>query len=242
MKKVRFTLIELLVVIAIISILAALLLPSLNRARNAGKRIACAGNLRQIGVAVMSYTVDNKSQFPTAYDVARVAKGLPAPYTFGPPDYPSGNKWVYFIQPYLGYNEYVANPHEGVFHCPSFPSDSNIACYGMEIYYFYSVASFGKAGLWRRRTSDLKNPSQAGLYGDSQMHDVGIYHPYCISSDGGNGLDDTNRVAVGHSDNIDYSYHNNGMNVLFGDFHLKWVSRNEMMNEGYFQVEWTRRY
>ena len=59
-----FTLIELLVVIAIIAILAGMLLPGLSRAKEAGRRIACLNNQRQLGLSLVMYTDENRGYLP----------------------------------------------------------------------------------------------------------------------------------------------------------------------------------
>ncbi|MDB6125626.1 MAG: prepilin-type N-terminal cleavage/methylation domain [Pedosphaera sp.] len=71
LKCAGFTLVELLVVIAIIAILAGMLLPALSRAKEAGKRIQCVNNMRQLGMSLRMYGDDNDGVFPPRAQVNR---------------------------------------------------------------------------------------------------------------------------------------------------------------------------
>ena len=110
--KRGFTLIELLTVIAIISILAALLFPVFARAKEAGKRTKCIGNLRQVGDAITLYVGDYDGIFPHAVDASdKFDPQIWAQY----PDFqaliPNMPFLTDVLQPYLHSLE--------VFHCPS---------------------------------------------------------------------------------------------------------------------------
>lgn len=63
-RSLGFTLIELLVVIAIIAILASILFPMFARARGKARQISCISNIRQIGMAIEMYVLDNDEQYP----------------------------------------------------------------------------------------------------------------------------------------------------------------------------------
>lgn len=67
MRNKAFTLIELLVVITVISILAALLLPALSKAKDKGRSIACVNNLHGLGIALNSYAGDYDNNIPQPY-------------------------------------------------------------------------------------------------------------------------------------------------------------------------------
>ncbi len=119
----HFTLIELLIVIAIIAILAAMLLPALNNARERGKMIQCASNLNQIGKAELLYANDN-GDFITPLNLgsswdSKVAGGwwvnlLACKYLPVPGWYNSPPGTGPFTE-----EERLADVESGVFRCPS---------------------------------------------------------------------------------------------------------------------------
>ena len=144
-KKSRFTLIELLVVIAIIAILAAMLMPALGAAREAGKRTACLNNLKQIGTALEMYIQDNRDRLPAC----RSYPGNPAAGEENLKGLPET------LEPYM--------ENKNIYECPSdTPSESTsgktlFAAWGSSYQWMSSLDINGKTARDENLVSTVQN-------------------------------------------------------------------------------------
>ncbi len=175
-KNAGFTLIELLVVIAIIAILISLLLPAVQQAREAARRIQCRNNLKQIGLALHNY-LDTYSTFPPAFVSDISTTNTP------------GGEWSIHarIMPYLeesnlyqqadlsrsyedpsGVNDGIAIQRMKAYICPSEVNDrQRVDGSGVAIHYPITYGYNG--GTWRVWTNATRQPGNGAFAPNSRF-------------------------------------------------------------------------
>ena len=200
-SKINFTLIELLVVIAIIAILAAMLLPALNKARDKAHAITCVNNLKQLGISWSMYAGD--------YDGIVVAGSATESWAVTLARYMTRNWSASFHDPGV-VNGTFNTSRVDIFECPS-AKDANVGYEKGERDYLYNkyMKANNGVGPGGARLVFL-NPKETCMLDAKLPSSYEYYNP-----------DNTAQFPYGTDRRID-ARHGKGLNILFVDMHVKW--------------------
>ena len=181
---VNFTLIELLVVIAIIAVLASMLLPALNAARDKAKQISCANQLKSLATASTFYA-DNYNDYYPPLAPGKDSAGL---NIYWPNLYLSAAG----LGPatYAGYQQYMLKSRTGrLFICPSqkfnydtYGANSRYGSYGLNNYLMYRYSQRWGTGSTPLKRAGLKKPTAVPLVVDTFGAPNGVDYGYYVAT------------------------------------------------------------
>ncbi len=221
----KFTLIELLVVIAIIAILASLLLPSLSKAKEKSKGIACQGNLKQIAACAIGYSDDSQGWLPQA-DFSSNYMGY----------------WKYLCAPYAGMKpSSKTDPVLGtkLFRCPSWQWKPDISsAYYQSGYGWNQSLGCLNGSTWNIapyvKLSSAKAPSLTVMSADtvdwrsssfsSEQNYAKLFMP-------GESNEFTDGLSIGNR-------HSKGVEIAWVDGHTSWMSQRDLMTGRSWYANW----